>query len=261
MEQPVEEKTPPKPLSLTYEEVFDTTADGKEVMVEGFLQLPNMMYTSGNKAQVDFHARPYQRHGQKVIVNIPMGSCKNCMAKLGEKYSLNDLKIKADDGTEVLANQRVRLTGRLSAYASSVHDNGVSASMHITKIERVPDVDVDYSQMDVVKITKENIMDTTLKYRLSMAEGKIEIPSMLFMENDVTLDLHIGGKRLGVNFAFGSGPNQIENIPSNYTKADFKIHDHKGNLIKLGKSAKVWGTRSTPSKDYAGTLYVEHIEQ
>lgn len=251
----------PKPINLTYEQVFDKGNDGQLAIIEGYLQLPNMMYTSGESAQVDFHARPYQRHGRNVIANITTGSCNNCMAKLGEKYQLSDLKMKADDGVEVLPNQRVRLTGKLSVYTSVSSEDGLSVSLNVTKIEKIPEIEIDYSTLEAVKIGKENLFDTTLNYAFSMAEGKIGIPSMLFMENDVTLDLPVGGKNLAVNFSFGTGPNQIEPVPSNYTNADFKIHDHKGNLIKLGKSVKVWGTRSTPKTDYPGILYVEHVEQ
>jgi hypothetical protein len=246
---------------MAYAQVFDTLNHEKEVIVEGYLQLPTMMFTGGNDAQVDFHARPYQRYGQNVIASITTGSCNNCMTPLGEKYQLSDLKMKADDGAEVLANQRVRLTGKLRVHSSSVGNSGVSASLDVTKIEKIPEVDLDYSQFDVVKLGKENLYDSTLDYALSMAESRIEIPTMLFMENDVTLNMMVGGERLGVNFVFGEGPNHIETIPANYSKKDFKIRDHKGELINLNKSVKVWGTRSTPRKNSPGILYVEHVEQ
>lgn len=250
-----------KPITLSYSQTFDTAKDNRFVIIEGYLQLPGMMYTSGESAQVDFHARPFQRFGRDIIANIKTGSCNNCMTKLGEKYQLSDLKIKGDDGTDILANQRVRLTGGLRVHLSSLSEDGISASLDVSKIEKIPEIEVDYKQLEVVTITKENLFDSTLKYKLSMAEGKLEIPSMLFMENDVTLDLMVAGKRIGVNFNFGTGPNQIEPIPANYAKADFKIYDFKGELINLNKAAKVWGNRSTPTKDLAGVLYVEHIEQ
>jgi hypothetical protein len=251
----------PAPERLDYEKAFDTARHDKTVILEGYLQLPNMMYTSGNEAQVDFHARPYQRYGMNITANITTGDCKNCMKALGERYELSDLKLKADDDTEVLANQRVRLTGRLRVHTSTLSANGLSASLDVTKIEKVPEAVIDYGTLEVVKLTKENLMDTTLQYALTSHEGKITIPTMLFMENDVTLDMHVGSERIGVNFLFGTGPNQIEPIPSNYSNGDFKIHDHEGNLVKLNKPVKVWGTRSTPSKGSAGILYVEHVEQ
>lgn len=251
----------PKPVPVDYAAVFDSAMHGKQVIVEGYLQLPNMMYTSGNDAQVDFHARPNQHYGTSITANIETGDCKNCMAKLGEKYQLSDLKMKADDGTEVLGNQRVRLTGNLRVHSSDMTETGYTASLDVAKIEKIPEIDLDYSQMKVVTVTPENFLDTTLNYALSMVESKIGIPTMLFMENDVTLDMTVGGKRIGATFTFGTGPNQIEPIPANYSKSDFKIHDHKGNVINLNKPAKVYGTRSTPRKDSPGLLYVERIEQ
>ena len=56
-------------------------------------------------------------------------------------------------------------------------------------------------------------------------------------------------------------PNQIEPIPANYSPSDFKIRDYKGNLINLNKPAKAFGTRSTPTADSPGMLYVERVEQ
>jgi hypothetical protein len=249
------------PVQMEYGQAFDTAQHDKKVILEGYLQLPNMMYTSGNEAQVDFHARPYQRYGLNITANITTGDCKNCMKALGERYELSDLKMQADDGSEVLANQRVRLSGRLRVHTSTLSANGLSASLDVTKIEKATEAPIDYSKLEVVKLTKENLMDTTLKDALTSHEGKITIPTMLFMENDVTLDMQVGGERIGVNLLFGQGPNQIEPIPSNYSNSDFKIHDHQGNIIKLNKPVKVWGTRSTPRKDSPGILYVEHIEQ
>jgi hypothetical protein len=250
-----------KPIAISFSEAFDSSKTDKQVIIEGYLQLPNMMYTTGDDAQVDFHARPQQRFGTEIIANVHTGDCNNCMAKLGEKYQLSDLKLKGDDGTEIHANERVRLTGRLRVRRSGLVENGLSVALDVAKIEKLPEIVLDYSQFEVVAITKENLFDTSLVYRLSSAEGKIEIPTMLFMENDVTLDLKVAGKRVGVNFSFGTGPNQIEPIPTNYAKGDFKIHDFEGNLVNLGKTVKVWGTRSTPGDESAGILYVERIQQ
>ncbi len=252
---------PPKPLELAYDAVFDSSKHEKLISVEGYLQLPNMMYTSGNTAQVDFHARTNQHYGKSITANIETGDCNNCMAKLGEKYQLSDLKLKADDGTEVLANQRVRLTGKVRVYDSDMTENGYTASLDVTKIEKVPEIDLDYSQFKVVELTSENLYDTTLNYVLSSVKSKIGVPTMLFMENDVTLDMTVGGKRIGATFTFGTGPNQIEPIPANYSPSDFKIHDYTGKIINLNKPTKVYGTRSTPHKDSPGLLYVERVEQ
>ena len=69
-----------KPLSLSYDAVFDSAVNDKEVIVEGYLQLPNMMYTSDNSAHVDFYARTFQRFGTSITAYIQTGDCKNCMS-------------------------------------------------------------------------------------------------------------------------------------------------------------------------------------
>lgn len=250
-----------KPINLEFSKAFDEAMKDQVVAIEGYLQLPSMMYTSGNNAQVDFSARPYQRYGDRISASITTGSCNNCMKALGEKYDINDLHVKDNDGKDIGPNQRVRITGRLSVYTSTMSPSGFSANLYPDKIEKIDEIELDYSTMSAVTLTKENLMDTTLKYALSFMQSKVEIPSMLFMENDVTLDAKVGSERIGVNFMFGTGPNQIEPIPANYSKADFKIHDSKGNVINLNKSVKLWGNRSTPSKDSPGIFYVEHVEQ
>lgn len=252
---------PVKPLSLEFTKAFDEAMNDQEVEIEGYLQLPSMMYTSGKSAQVDFTARPYQRYGSHITANISTGSCNNCMKALGEKYDINDLHVKDNDGTEVGPNQRVRITGRLSVYASALSENGHSASLYPSKIEKIDEVELDYSTMNAVTLTKANLLDTTLKYALSYVESKVEIPSILFMENDVTLNAKVAGQHLPVNFLFGTGPNQIEPIPSNYSKEDFKIHDYKGELVNLNKPLKLWGNRSTPDEKNPGIFYVERIMQ
>ena len=250
-----------KPLSLEFSKAFDVAMNDQLVEIEGYMQLPSMMYTSGKSAQVDFTARPYQRYGSHITANIATGSCNNCMKPLGEKYDINDLHVKDKDGTEVGPNQRVRITGRLNVYPSGLSENGHTASLSPTKIEKIDEVELDYSTMNVVTITKENLQDTSLKYALSYVESKVEVPSILFMENDVTLNAKVAGQRLPVNFLFGKGPNQIEPIPSNYSKDDFKIHDYKGELVNLNKTLKLWGNRSTPDDKNPGIFYVERIAQ
>jgi hypothetical protein len=251
----------PQYVDMTYAQAFDSTADDKFVIIEGYLQLPGMMYTSGESGQLNFTDRAGQRYGEHITANVRMGNCNNCMTKLGEKYTLNDLKIKADDGSEILGNQRVKITGKLRVYDSSTSKSGVSVSIEPEKIERVPEVALDYNAMQAIKVDKTTLHDTTLDYEFTMAEGKLNIPSMLFMNEDVSLTLKTSAGEVSASFLFGTGSAQIENIPENYKNSDFKIHDASGKIIDLKKPVKVWGTRTPPKKDYGGIIYVEHIEQ
>ena len=184
------------------------------------------------------------------------------MAKVADKYTPDDLKVTSNDGETVIGpNERVRITGTLSIYESSTSSSGLSVSLRKGKVEKIDEVELDYASMGALAITKENLFDTTLKYTFSMAEGKLKIPSMLFMNDDVNLNMPFGKENLSVSFVFGEGPNTIEDIPSNYSKKDFKIHDYQDNIINLNKPVTVYGTRTPPRNDYGGILYVERIEQ
>jgi hypothetical protein len=259
--EPVYGGTPTTYVPLEYDQVFDKAQDNQFVRLEGYLSLPSMMYTTGKTAQVNFHARAYQRHGREITSNIRMGACRNCMATLPEKYKTSDFQLTADDSTQILAYERVRLYGSLHVSDNALADNGLMVSLDVEKVERVAEVAIDYATLDAVKLDKSNLEDSTLKYVLTYAQGKLTIPSILFMENDISLFMSIGGTDVSINFLFGTGPNQIEEIPENYSKADFKIHDFEGKLINLSKPVKVWGNRATPRKGAPGILYVEHLEQ
>lgn len=258
---PVYNGTPTTYAPMAYDQVFDKAQDNQFVSLEGYLSLPSMMYTTGKTAQVNFHKRAYQRHGQEITCNIRMGGCKNCMSTLPEKYKTSDLKLTADDSTKILAYERVRLYGALHVSDNALADNGLMVSLDVEKVERVAEVVTDYATLDAVKLDKTNLEDSTLKNVLTFAQGRLTIPSILFMENDISLFMSIGGNDVSINFLFGTGPNQIEEIPENYSKADFKIHDFEGKLINLSKPVKVWGNRATPRKGAPGILYVEHLEQ
>ncbi len=184
------------------------------------------------------------------------------MDELPDQYTSGDLRLVADDGKEIGAHQRVRLTGNLRVRESRLSANGFSATLDVTKIEQLEDMPIDFASLNPIEITKANLMDTTLADNaLSYVQGKLSIPTMLFMDSDISLNMAVGGQELSVSFMFGTGPNQIEDIPKDYEKSDFKIHDHTGKLINLNKPVKLYGNRSKPKADSPGTLYVEHVEQ
>jgi hypothetical protein len=251
----------PQYADLTYAAAFDRVHDKAFVNIEGYLQMPEMIYTDGQSGQVYLIERPYQRHGRNIAVSVKTGDCNNCMEGLPKEYKRADFKLKADDGSPIGLNERVRVSGRLGILENSLSKDGLALTMELTSLVKVPEVAIDYKQVEALKVDKTNLMDSTLQYVMSYAEGKLTIPTMIFMDKELTLDMAVGDKNLWVNFEFGTGPNQIEEIPENYGKADFKIHDADGKLINLNRPVKVWGIRSTPGHTSSGFLYVEHIEQ
>jgi hypothetical protein len=256
-----ETKAEPVAEPMDYQAAYAAGNNDKLVSIEGYLQMPSSMYTSNRGGQLNFYSRPDQHHGQYMIATIKMGDCNNCMAKVKEKYTPADLKVKTTDGAEIGGNSRVKLTGRLRVSESTYRKSGLSVSMTVDKIEKADEVAIDYTQLGAVTIDKTTIRDSSLKDELVYATGKLSIPMLLFMDDDVSLDLTTPGGKLNANFVFGKGPNQIQPIPKNYKKTDIKVMDHTGKVINLAKPVKIWGTRSAPSAKYNGTIYVERLEQ
>lgn len=244
--------------SIALSAAFDKAHQGKLVQVEGYLQLPKSMIAVRDTAQIDLYERPDQRRGQAVTAKLAMGDCSNCMARLPASYTRNDLKIRDKNGAVVQVNERVRLTGRLLVSAGAKPAGKSSATLAVTNIEKLAPVAIDYHALSPVVMQAATIHDSTLgDGQLSFAEGRLSMPTMVFIDGDLSLSMAVGKESMGVNFLFGTGPNQIEELPENFTSADLKIHDHLGKTVNFHRAIKLWGARSMPD----GVLYVEHVEQ
>lgn len=246
---------------LTMEEALDANYVGKVVAVEGYLQLPQVLVADAEQAQVNFHARPLQRRGTTVFASLKLGDCANCMGKLPATYKLGDLKVFSDDQKPMTQGQRLRLTGTLAVVTEKGQQIGHSTKIKVDKIEELETTPFDYAASQALVISRENVHDTTMQGDLVKAVGKVAIPQMLFVKDDVMMEMILGGDTLGVSFLIGTGANQIDPIPSNFSKSDFKIHDHQGDLIDLHKPVTVWGTRIRAAGRSRSTIYVEHIQQ
>ena len=247
--------------SVTLEEAIDEKNADKVVAVEGYLQLPQVLVADAEQAQVNFHARPLQRRGTTVFASLKLGDCANCMAKLPATYKLSDLKVFGNEQQPLSQGQRLRLTGILSMEKEKGQHKRRNAKIKVDKIEELENAVFDYVSSNALEINKENVGDSTLDGDLVRAVGRVAIPQMLFVKDDVMMEMMVGGDTLGVSFLIGNGANQIDPIPSNFSKSDFKIHDHQGALIDLRKPVTVWGTRLRGAGRSRSTIYVEHIEQ
>ncbi len=243
------------------EEALDEKNAGKVVAVEGYLQLPQVLVADAEQAQVNFHARPLQRRGTTLFASLKLGDCANCMAKLPATYKLGDLKVFSDDQKPMTQGQRLRLTGTLSTGKEKGQTNARWSKIKVDEIEELDGAPYDYATSKALEINRENIGDSTLDGDLVRAMGRVAIPQMLFLKDDVMMEMILGSDTLGVSFLIGNGANQIDPIPSNFSKSDFKIHDYQGALIDLRKPVTVWGTRIRASGRSRSTIYVEHIEQ
>lgn len=253
-----------KATEMDFQSAFTMDNNSKFVSIEGYLQLPSMMFSFGESQTINFSQRPGQRSGDEISVSLSVGKCKNCMDKLAEEYDLDDLKVTANDGETIIkANQRVRITGKLTVRESpgTGSPSNLAVSLEDFKIEKVAEVELDYAAMEPLAVTAANLFDTTLISTFSVVKGKIELPFLLYMKDDVSLDIPIGKKKISVNFLFGEGPNNIEALPDDYSKNDIKIHDYQGKIIDIKKPVTIYGMRTTPTKDDGGTIYVERVEQ
>lgn len=232
----------------------------KNVSIAGYLHVPSSMTTSKGNVQVYLYERPNQGGGMHIILSIPEGTGNNTAAKMGDKYKLEDFKIKTDKG-EVLAGEGayVQITGQLF----SVYTDDAYASMGtVTKIEKMEPAAVDYDALNVPEFNNANAKEQDDK--LVYATGVLET-GMLLNEYDYSYSLTLKGPKLADGdylFAYvkiGNGPNHMEVPPNNYSNKDIKIHDDKGNLFPLNKKVKVYGVFSKSSTGGGGKISVEKI--
>ncbi|HEU4716406.1 MAG TPA: hypothetical protein VFU15_01155 [Bacteroidia bacterium] len=238
------------PVNISFDQLSDKNYDGKKVIVEGYVAAPTSSYVSSTSAQIDFYGRKDQFYAaNNVIVSVPVGTGKNTMYSLPDKYTPEDIKITADDKSEIHAGDHVRITGKLSA-------NGMYSSIDLDKVEKIADTDVDYSTLNAMKLTKATWKDSTMDGKLVYAEGTLEIPMMTMDGNYTWFYLHSKdvSNDLTVNISYGNGANKVEPLSDNYRKSDVKIRDHKGDVVGNHK-VRVYGVLHSES------IYVENIVQ
>jgi hypothetical protein len=77
-------------------------------------------------------------------------------------------------------------------------------------------------------------------------EGYPQLSSMTLVDDDFSVDLFEqpggSGEKISVYFTVGTGANQAENLPEDYTDADLKIHTSDNQVVSVDRHIRVHGT-------------------
>ena len=76
-------------------------------------------------------------------------------------------------------------------------------------------------------------------------EGYPQLSGMTLVDDDFSVDLFEqpggAGEKISVYFTVGTGANQAENLPEDYTDADLKIHTSDNQIVSVDKHIRVHG--------------------
>lgn len=224
-----------------------------KVEMEGYLAVPSSIYTSGNSIRCNFFQRPNQTHGYHVNLEFTTGSKANHMEQLNTKFSLSDFKVHTHKNEVVGEGSYVKIKGEV------YHNDDKTATIYVTRVDKAtPSAEPDYSSAVEYKGQDEDKLVGKLVY----VNGSLEIGYML---NTIGTNCYMlnfkevkekDGSQLGANIYIGNGNSQMSEVGDNFSPADVKIRDAKGNKVSLGKKVKVYGVY-----DDIGGVYVERIEQ
>jgi len=221
------------PVSVTYNQLFDSVNFNKNVEVEGYVELPSNSYQSDGSAQLDFFARKGQFWAENTItLDVNVGTGNNTMKSLPAKYTKADLVITDNNGNKIGAGDYVKVTGQLSNFGT----------LDAVKVEKETEPAIDYSTLSPVMVAGK-APDSTLTGKLLCAEGTMEMPSSTLDGDYTWLYLHVKGisDPLTIHLHYGQGPNNIEPLPSDYSDSDVKIHDKTGALLGAKQKVRVYG--------------------
>lgn len=76
-------------------------------------------------------------------------------------------------------------------------------------------------------------------------EGYPQLTRMTLVDDNFSVDLYeqpgSSGEKISVYFTVGTGANQAENLPEDYTDADLKIHTSDNQIVSVDKHIRVHG--------------------
>jgi hypothetical protein len=243
------------PKAISFSEASDTSSamDGSRITILGYVGISSYVSQSNSSTTIKLWERNGQFRGEAISCFLETGKKKNEMKRLKDDFKTEDVEITGNSDEKIVVGDYVRITG---VYQKPYSDG--YGTIEVQTIEKIDStVDFDYVS---AKPTMININDTTGIYKLQdklvVAEGYLELPTFVSVreyiyfwlkptansENYVTADILIG-----------TAPNRVEDLPDNYSPADIKVHDYKGNLVGK-KKVRIYGVWN-----YSG-IAVERIE-
>lgn len=232
-----------EPKKVDISDIFnpENSYDRNETLIfEGYIgQVPSTVSMSGGKMNIKIYERRNQTLGNYVSLSLSIGTDKNEVESLPEKYKQEDLHVYADDKTKLGVGDKIRVT------ATDVYISTNYYSLEGFKIEKVEESDIEAPFKNAVALTSDLIHDTSVHEVYGYMDGVLSIPSVFFTMND-----YLGLKFKTttnkdfdkVDVQLGKGPSTMDELPSSYTSKDLKVRDFNGDLIGAGKKVRVYGT-------------------
>lgn len=210
------------------------------LVFEGYIgQVPSTVSMSGGKMSVKIFERRNQTLGNYVSLNLSIGTGKNQVASLPEKYKQEDLHVYTDDKTKLGVGDKIKIT------ATDIYTSTGYYSLEGYKIEKVTDSGVEDKFKNAVALTSALIHDTSAHEVYGYMDGVLSIPSVYFTMNDflgLKIKTTTNKDFETVDVQVGKGPSTMDQLPASYTPKDLKVRDLNGNLIGAGKKVRVYGT-------------------
>lgn len=250
---------PSGPQAIAYEQLFDSAFVDKEVAVEGYFRLPFSIYAY-DRLPLEFYARPDQRKGKFLIAKVPMLDSTDAVLPLPPQYSQQDLRILTHRGDTLDGTHRFRIKGFLRLVDVG-EGKPRELQMEVAEINLVETPPADLATLNPVQLDSSLVADSTRRYYLVVAEGLLEVPSMMFALQEYWLWLEGPHGKVAASFKIGAAPNQIDTIPDKFKDSDVKVFDYMGKRIDLKRPVRVYGDFSGPDGYTDGDIYVGKIEQ
>lgn len=258
-QEPTEPAAPKGPTLISFEQALSDSFIDKEVSIEGYFRLPFSIYAY-ERLPLDFYGRVGQRKGPHIVAQVRMLDSTDAVVPLPPAYTQEDLRILTHTGDRLDRKNRFRITGYLR-----LRDVGEGLpkelQMDVDTIRLASTQTPDFEALKPLRLDSAMVADSTRRHYLVVAEGNLEVPSMMFAMQEYWLWLEGPHGKVAVNFPIGYAPNRIDSIPAKFKDSDVKIYDHQTQRIDLKRRVRVYGDYSGPDDLTDGDIYVEKIEQ
>lgn len=222
----------PQGEKLEWSKIEDKSMDGKMVTIEGYPELPFLMYTSEGRSTVHLHQRMNQYGGGMITLSVKDGDDANTMKVLPDDYEQSDLVMNDNTGGTVVYGEKVKVTGKAK------WEDG-DYTIEVELIEKGSG-SFDYAK-ECTRLTDDGF--ETLDQKLVWAEGEVYIADE--QEGGIRMDMWLDDTTLAyeitVKLEYGSLPNQADELPETYYEDDVIFRDAKGKKLGEGSRVRVYG--------------------
>ena len=232
-----------EPKNVAISDIFnpENKYERNETLIfEGYIgQVPSTVSMSGGKMNIKIYERRNQTLGDYVNLGLSLGTGKNMVESLPEKYKQEDLHVYTDDNTKLGVGDKIRIT------ATDIYISTGYYSLEAYKIEKIEENSVEDSFKNAIALTSALIHDTSVHEIYGYMDGTLSIPSVFFTMNDflgLKIKTTTNKDFETVDIQLGKGPSTMDQLPSSYTPKDLKVRDFKGDLIGAGKKVRIYGT-------------------